>query len=102
MVEKRFRLVGACRTLLPTALAAALGAASPAMAAEGVDVNTAPADKLAQALDGVGEVRAESIVENREANGPFTAAEELRRVDGVGPVTVEQNRDRIRLGEAGE
>ena len=103
MLGKRFRLVGASsRAILPVTLAFALIAAARVTAAEGVDVNAASAEELAQALDGVGEVRAESIVEHREANGPFAAPDELRRVDGVGPVTVEQNRERIRLGEAGE
>ncbi len=65
------------------------------MPAREVNINTADASALALALDGVGEVKAAEIVRDREANGPFADAEALQRVDGIGPATLEDNRERI-------
>jgi competence protein ComEA len=62
-----------------------------------VNVNTAPADEIAQSLQGIGMQKAQAIVDHREANGPFQSADDLTMVPGVGPKTVERNRDDIRL-----
>ena len=37
-----------------------------------------------QLLPSIGEVRAQAIVDYREANGPFTYVEDLRNVKGIG------------------
>ena len=37
-----------------------------------------------QRLPGIGPARAQAIVADREANGPFRIPEELTRVDGIG------------------
>lgn len=66
--------------------------------AQSVDVNQADAEGLAEAIDGVGEVRSQAIVEYREANGPFPDVEALTEVDGIGPATLEANRDRLSAG----
>ncbi|MFV8835205.1 ComEA family DNA-binding protein [Aquisalimonas sp.] len=60
-----------------------------------VDLNTADAETLAAELDGVGESRAAAIVEYREANGGFDSVDALTNVQGVGPATVESNRERL-------
>jgi competence ComEA-like helix-hairpin-helix protein len=60
----------------------------PATARFTVDVNTAGAAELAQ-LPGLGPATAARIIEYREAHGPFTAAEALLDVPGIGPVTLE-------------
>jgi competence protein ComEA len=60
-----------------------------------VNINTADADTLAVVLDGVGQRRAEAIVEYREQNGRFRDAEELANVKGIGMSTVSLNRERI-------
>jgi competence protein ComEA len=60
-----------------------------------VDINTADAETLALALDGVGVARAMEIVAWREENGPFTTVEQLQEVSGIGPATLERNRERI-------
>lgn len=52
-----------------------------------LDVNTASVVEL-QLLPGIGRVRAEAIVLERLRRGPFTALEELGRIDGLGPLTV--------------
>jgi competence protein ComEA len=54
-----------------------------------LDVNKASWVELTQ-LEGVGDQLARKIVADREANGPFHAIEELRRVPGVGPKTLEK------------
>jgi len=84
---------------LALTLVLALGLGNAAFAADPVDVNTATAEQLAEALNGVGESKAEAIVEYREANGPFTHIDELINVRGIGMATVDKNRDMIRLEE---
>jgi competence ComEA-like helix-hairpin-helix protein len=42
-------------------------------------------------LRGIGEALAIRIVENREAVGPFSSIDDLQRVPGIGPKTVEKN-----------
>lgn len=71
-----------------------------AVAQEPVDVNTATAEQLAEALVGVGDSKAEAIVAYREAHGPFEHIDELVNVRGIGMATVDRNRERIRLDDA--
>jgi competence protein ComEA len=82
------------------ALVLALSLNTAALAAEDaqVDVNTATAEQLAEALVGVGASKAEAIVAYREENGPFRHIDELINVRGIGMATVDNNRERIRLG----
>ncbi|HMB38479.1 MAG TPA: ComEA family DNA-binding protein [Wenzhouxiangellaceae bacterium] len=82
------------------ALVLALGISNAAFAAEAVDVNTATAEQLAEALNGVGASKAEAIVEYRETNGPFTHIDELINVRGIGMATVDKNREMIDFGDA--
>jgi len=82
------------------ALVLALGIGNAAFGSEPVDVNTATAEQLAEALNGVGESKAEAIIEYREANGPFTHIDELVNVRGIGMATVDKNREMIRFDEA--
>ena len=76
----------------------ALGLSSLAFAAEPaapVNVNTASAKVLADAIDGVGLKRAQAIVEYREQHGAFSSVDELAQVRGVSAGIVERNRERI-------
>ncbi len=66
-----------------------------AAAASPTDLNEASAEELANTLDGVGTVRAESIVEYREDNGAFPSVSAVVEVDGVGEATLKKNRDRL-------
>lgn len=75
----------------------ALLLASVCLAGQPVDINTANAEELATALDGVGKTKAELIVRYRESNGAFKHADELVNVRGIGLATVDKNRDNIRL-----
>lgn len=62
-----------------------------------INVNTASADALAEILTGIGPKKAEAIVAYRETNGPFKSVDDLLQVKGIGPATLEKNRDRIGL-----
>ncbi len=72
-------------------------ASTPVLAGQ-VDINTADAGTLASAIDGVGERKAQAIVEYRQTNGPFTSVDELASVKGIGMKTVENNRDSLSVG----
>ena len=83
---KLFRhILVACLFLLPV----------PVIAAATVNINTAPSEMLVDELVGIGPQKAMAIVRYRQANGPFKAADDLARVDGIGARTVELNRSRI-------
>jgi len=73
----------------------ALLAALPAMAGTPVNINTADANALAQALDGVGLAKAQAIIAWREANGDFDSADQLTSVKGIGQSLVDRNRESI-------
>ncbi|MBX9034741.1 ComEA family DNA-binding protein [Gordonibacter massiliensis (ex Traore et al. 2017)] len=63
--------------------AAAAAQGSSAAVGGKININTASAAEL-DALPGVGASTAEKIVADREANGPFKTAEDLKRVSGIG------------------
>jgi competence protein ComEA len=60
-----------------------------------VDINTANAKELAQELSYIGPVKAQRIVEYREQIGGFISPEQLLEVYGIGPKTLERNREKI-------
>lgn len=62
--------------------------------AQPININTATAAELTQ-LKGIGTKYAERIVQYREEHGPFTSAEDMMKVPGIGPRTCEVNKDRI-------
>jgi len=59
-----------------------------------INLNKATAAELSQ-LKGIGMKYAERIVEYRDKNGPFKQVEDLLNVQGIGPKTLEKNKDRI-------
>ena len=81
------------RTLLVTLLPAAAWAGP-------VNVNTADATTLAKELDGIGPAKAQAIVEYRQKNGAFRSAEDLLKVEGIGPRVLEMNKENIRVDKA--
>jgi competence protein ComEA len=84
-----------------TALAAALLVLSTTALAVGeeevVNINTADAATMARVLKGVGQARAEAIVQYRDEHGQFVDMYELANVKGIAERTVEMNADRILL-----
>ena len=60
-----------------------------------VDINSANALTLQRALIGVGEKKAQEIVEFRNQQGDFLSIDELIKVKGIGPKTLEKNLGRL-------
>ena len=68
----------------------------PLAESETIDPNVAAAAELDR-LPGVGPSKALRIVREREENGPFASVEELARVSGIGPGSVERLRPYLRV-----
>jgi competence protein ComEA len=68
-----------------------------AWAAQPVNVNSASAEEIAEALKGVGMSKAEAIVNYRGEYGQFKHIDELVNVKGIGIRTVDINREFILL-----
>ncbi len=68
-----------------------------AWSAQTINVNTANAEEIAEALKGVGISKAEAIVDYRNKNGQFKHVDELVNVKGIGIRTVDINREFIQL-----
>lgn len=64
---------------------------------ETIDLNTAGQADL-ERLPGIGATRARDIIRERQENGPFRSVDELERVKGIGPATVEALRPYITVG----
>jgi len=61
--------------------------ATQLFASTAVNINTASADEIATALDGIGDSKAQAIIEYREANGDFKLAADIMKVSGIGEAT---------------
>jgi competence protein ComEA len=61
-----------------------------------ININTATVEEL-QNLPGIGETRAQSIIEYRETNGPFQKIEDLKNISGIGDKTYEKLKDKVTL-----
>lgn len=62
-----------------------------------VDINLADWPELA-VLPGIGEVTAQRIVQYRKEHGPFRRVEDLLKVPGIGPKTLEGMRRFLYVG----
>jgi len=69
--------------------------AEPLVARFEVDINAADWPELIL-LPGIGETLAQRIVASRESDGPFADHDDLRRVQGIGPKTLERIRPYLR------
>jgi competence protein ComEA len=69
--------------------------ADPLVARFEVDVNTADWPELIQ-LPGIGPTLARRIVDTRQTSGLFREPDDLRRVRGIGPKTLERMRPYLR------
>jgi len=61
-----------------------------------IDPNRAPLYEL-MLLENIGETTALKIIAEREQNGPFRSVEDLQRVKGIGPKTIESIRDSVTI-----
>ncbi|MHC3122895.1 ComEA family DNA-binding protein [Acinetobacter sp. GN11] len=71
---------------------------SPAMTDSSgqVHLNQANIEEL-QKLKGIGEKKAQAIVEYRQKNGGFKNIDEFKNVKGIGPAIFEKNKTRLSL-----
>ena len=60
-----------------------------------ININTADAQALADALQGIGLSKAQLIVAYRKEHGKFDSADQLGEVKGIGKKTLEKNRAHI-------
>lgn len=62
-----------------------------------VNINEASAEQLAEVLSGVGEAKANAIVEYRAKHGSFNSLDELAEVKGIGTSVLAKNSSKIEL-----
>lgn len=62
-----------------------------------VNVNSATAEEIATMLKGIGEKKAQDIVDYRNEHGPFKTVNDLNKVKGIGEATLKKNEGRILL-----
>ncbi|WP_350561934.1 helix-hairpin-helix domain-containing protein [Psychrobacter sp. CAL346-MNA-CIBAN-0220] len=62
----------------------------------GININRATESELVS-LYGIGSSKAQAIVLYREMFGGFKTVDELQKVKGIGPKTIENNRSRLQL-----
>ncbi|MEM7026851.1 MAG: ComEA family DNA-binding protein [Pseudomonadota bacterium] len=67
-------------------------------AADAININTADKESLMM-LTGVGEKRAEAIINYRDQNGPFKSVDELANVKGIGEGTLDKYKDKLVVSE---
>jgi competence protein ComEA len=66
-----------------------------------VNINTADLTLL-QTLPGIGPTTAQRIIDYREENGPFQIVDDLLKVAGIGPVTLDKLRPLVTVGDTSE
>ena len=65
-----------------------------------VNINTADAQSIADALTGIGIKKAEAIVNYRKEKGIFNSTDELVLVNGIGKKLIEKNKTDILLNDS--
>lgn len=95
-------LLLSCFAILPFHISAAETEAQPTPVGEPqqatsalINLNTADVATLESELLGIGQAKAQAIVDHRNSNGPFASVDELLEVKGIGPATLEKNRARL-------
>ncbi|MGL4473508.1 MAG: ComEA family DNA-binding protein [Shewanella sp.] len=61
-----------------------------------ININTANVEELSM-LDGVGPSKAQAIVDYRKQHGKFSSIDDLLNVKGIGPKTLDSNRNLLGL-----
>ncbi len=60
-----------------------------------LNINTSDAQTISDLMVGVGPQKAQAIVSYRTEKGEFATLDDLLAVKGIGPATLEKNKDRI-------
>jgi competence protein ComEA len=71
-----------------------IGLAIYGVAVAAVNINTATKEELTS-LKGIGDKRAQDIIDYRTKNGPFKTVDDLEKVPGVGPGIMKQIRSQV-------
>jgi competence protein ComEA len=75
-----------------------MASASTVVAEQGVvDVNTASLEQLNE-ISGIGDAKAQAIIEYRDKNGPFQSVDELVNVSGIGDKLLARLRPQLTVG----
>ena len=61
-----------------------------------ININTASKEEL-QSITGIGETKAEAIIEYRNKNGKFTKIEDIKNVSGIGEAAFEKIKNQITI-----
>lgn len=61
-----------------------------------IRLNSANTEQLQQ-LSGIGEKKAEAILQYRQQHGKFKSIDELQNIKGIGPKLLQKNKDRLAL-----
>ena len=89
------------RRVVKRMMAAMVGMLFPFFSWAGpVDLNTADAETIARELNGVGQARAQAIVDYRNEYGAFQSTDELLNVTGIGKFILEANEQNILIESA--
>ncbi len=89
-MKKTFRTLFFAATLL----------AIPATAlASPVNINHADAEVISTLLKGIGDKKAQAIIDYRNEHGAFRSIDELLKVPGIGEKTLQRLRPQLSLGE---
>ncbi|NQT09587.1 MAG: ComEA family DNA-binding protein [Desulfobacteraceae bacterium] len=89
---KRVKSIAA--VLMAVAMILAVSSFVCAEDVEKININTAPLEELIK-LDRIGPKYAQRIIDYRENVEPFKTPEDIIKVKGIGPKTLEANKDRI-------
>tara|TARA_R110000782_G_scaffold112960_1_gene202907 strand:+ start:270 stop:536 length:267 start_codon:yes stop_codon:yes gene_type:complete len=70
-----------------------------AFSAEAININTADKEALMSVIKGVGDKKAEAIINYRKENGPFKSIDELTNIKGIGQTTIDKHREMLSTSE---
>lgn len=83
--------------LAPISMAEETAVKEKTAAVKQVNINKADAQTIANALVGVGTVKAKAIVKYRDEHGKFSSIDQLKEVEGMSPTLVNNNKSHILL-----
>jgi len=92
---RRWSALALTTTLAMAIATLALGADTPVLTGV-VNVNTATVEEL-QLLPGIGESRAQAMVDERKRRGGFKSLDDLKEVKGIGDASLERLRPFVRI-----